>query len=448
MNKNHLRLLCGALALLLTGCASSPDAQVMDATVQVEVAQVQQDTLSTSSTYIGTISAEGTANVVAMVSGMVESVAVSAGDTVSAGDLLCSFDDESAQISLKNAQASYHSAQSSYENAQTGYASAQTGYRSAQESYHSAQESYNSAAANYGGEDLTLLTEQIRIAQENYDAAHALYEAGGMSRVEVDQALQALNSAEASLESARASLNSAQSGVQSAQIGVESAQVNMESAQVGIASAQAGMESAQVGVESAEHQLSLYHLTAPVSGVVEAVNVIANNFTSSGTVAFVISNAQNKTVTFYVTDEVRQNLSAGQLVTISARNLTYQGTVSEISGVVDASTGLFQVKALVDSAQDLPDGLSVSVTTVSSVAQDAMIVPSDALYFDGGVAYIYLVRDGKAVRTEVNTALYTRESTAVTEGLNTGDTIITSWSSTLKDGAAVRIAGQNEEVTE
>jgi multidrug efflux pump subunit AcrA (membrane-fusion protein) len=110
--------------------------------------------------------------------------------------------------------------------------------------------------------------------------------------------------------------------------------------------------------------------------------------------------------------------------------------------VVDASTGLFQVKALIDGAQDLPDGLSVSVTTVSSVAENAVIVPSDALYFDDGVAYVYLVRDGKAVRTEVDEALYTRQSTAVSKGLSEGDVVITSWSSMLKDGVSVRVYEQ------
>ena len=55
-------------------------------------------------------------------------------------------------------------------------------------------------------------------------------------------------------------------------------------------------------------------------GVVEAVNVTQNNFAASGQVAFVISNGNNKTVTFYVTDSVRQTLTPGQAVTV-----TYNG---------------------------------------------------------------------------------------------------------------------------
>lgn len=116
--------------------------------------------------------------------------------------------------------------------------------------------------------------------------------------------------------------------------------------------------------------------------------------------------------------------------------------------MVDAATGLFQIKALIDGAQDLPDGLSVSVTTVSSVARDAIVVPNDVLYFDNGTAYVYLVQNNQAVRTEVEVALYTQESAAVTGGLTDGDVVITSWSSTLKDGTPIQLSEQTEQQAE
>ena len=385
MNRTRSALLCCALVLALSGCQEQVEEPVLDTTVTVETTAVQTGDLSTQSTYIGTISAEGTASVVAMVSGNVEQVAVSVGDTVTAGDLLCRFDDESALLSLQNAQAAVSSA----------------------------QESYNSAVANYGGADLPLLQEQLRLAQDNYDDTLALLEIGAASQAEVDQAHQTLLSAQAGVEAARASLNSAQ----------------------------AGIRSAQVGVESAQYQLSLYNLTAPISGVVEAVNVTENNFAASGTAAFVISNGSNKTVTFYVTDSVRQTLTPGQAVTVNYNGQTYEGAVTEIGGVVNAQVGQFQVKAVIDGAQDLPDGLSVELTTTAHQANGAVLVPSDAMFFEDGVAYVYLLQDGKAVRSDVTIGLYTADEIAVTDGLTPGDQVITTWSASLRDGADVRLAG-------
>lgn len=185
MDRKLSVLLCGALTLALAGCQAPVEEPLLDPTVTVETTAVRAGDLSTQSTYIGTISAEGTASVVSMISGNVEQVAVAVGDTVSAGDLLCRFDDESARLSLQNAQAAANSA----------------------------QESYNSAVSNYGGTDLPLLQEQLRLAQDNYDDTLALLEIGAASQVEVDQAHQTLLSAQAGLEAAQASLNSARAGI-------------------------------------------------------------------------------------------------------------------------------------------------------------------------------------------------------------------------------------------
>ena len=134
MKRTISAVLCAALALTLAGCAEEKE-PMLDQTVTVETTAAQPGELSTESTYIGTISAEGTASVVSLVSGNVEEVMVSVGDTVSAGDPLCRIDDESARLALQNAQAAYQSA----------------------------QESYNSAQAGYGGADLPVLEELLRL---------------------------------------------------------------------------------------------------------------------------------------------------------------------------------------------------------------------------------------------------------------------------------------------
>ena len=184
MKRTISAVLCAALALTLAGCAEEKE-PMLDRTVTVETTAAQTGELSTESTYIGTISAEGTASVVSLVSGNVEEVMVSVGDTVSAGDPLCRIDDESARLALQNAQAAYQSA----------------------------RESYNSAQAGYGGADLPVLEEQLRLAQDNYEDTQHLFEMGAASQAEVDQANQALLSAQAGVEAARAGLSSARAGI-------------------------------------------------------------------------------------------------------------------------------------------------------------------------------------------------------------------------------------------
>ena len=410
-------LLCAALSLCLTACAPKEEAVVMDPTVTVRAVTVQTGSLSTEGTYVGTVSAEGTAAVVPLVSGEVEKVHVSVGDTVTAGQALCVFDDTSARLQLASAQASYQNALVGVENAQAGI--------------KSAQESYQSAAANYGvNEDgqLAIVESQLKMARDNLEATKALFEIGAASQIEVDQAQQSADTAEAGLQAAQAQLAAARAGV--------------SQAEAGLSSGQAGVQSAKVGLSSAEYQLSLYHLAAPISGVVEAVNVTEHNFAASGNVAFVISNAKNKTVTFYVTNEVKRDLRQGQAVTVTAQDTSYSGTVTEISGVVDAAVGLFQVKAVIADADDLPDGLAVQLTTTSHAVEGEIVVPNDALYYNNGAPYVYLLRDGKAVQTEVAVGLHNAEYTVVLDGLTAGDQVITTWSAALRDETPVRLEQQ------
>ena len=388
MKKTYFSL-CLLLALTLAGCGAAPEEPVLDPTVTVETAAAQLGKLGAEGRYVGTVSSEGTATVVALVSGRVEEVAVSVGDQVSAEQLLCRFDDESARLTMSNAQAAYQAAQGSY----------------------------NSLRASYGGTadgSLKVLEEQVRMAQENYDNAQTLLEVGAVSQVEVDSARQTLLTAQSALNAAQAGLEQARSGLQQA----------------------------QVGLDSAQYQLTLYHLTAPISGVVEAVNVLENNFTPSGTAAFVISNAENKTITFYVTNEVRKTLRQGQEVTVSNSGERYTGSVTEISGVVNPGTGLFQVKAVAEEAQALPDGLTVELSTTAYIQENAVLIPSSAVYFQDGNAYVYLAEGEVARRRDVAVGLYTAETIAVTEGLSGGEEIITSWSAGLKDGAPIRLAAE------
>lgn len=399
--KRGVSALCLVSMLLLSACGGKEAAEtVMDTSVSVTSATAQTGTLSTDGTYVGSVSSEeGTASVMALVSGNVEEVAVKVGDSVQYGQLLCRFDDESAQLALQNAQASYQSVLAGIESARLNYESA--------------------LAGQGGGEDgeLKLLQEQVKTAEKNYSDTQALFEIGAASRLEVDTVRQTLMAAQA---------------------GLESAEIAMDAARAAVRQAETGLLQAQAGLDSAEYQVSLCRLTAPISGTVEAVNVVKNNFTPSGTAAFVIAGVNNKTVTFYVPNEVRASIQPGQSVSVTNAGKSCQGTVSEVGGIVTAD-GLFRVKAILNNAVDLPDGISVELTTAAYLEEDAVLVPTNALCFDtGDAAYVYLVQNGKAVRRDVTIGFYSAETAAIIEGLEGGEEVIVTWSAGLKDGAPIR----------
>lgn len=226
---------------------------------------------------------------------------------------------------------------------------------------------------------------------------------------------------------------------------LDSALINMETSQIGIDSAQISMDAAQISIDSAKYKLGLYTLKAPVSGVVEQVNVTANNLGSTNQASFVITHPDSKTVVFYVQDDVRKELKIGQKVTIFCNNEKYAGSINEIGVAVDVQTGMFQVKAGITNGKEIANGTQVELITVAHEEDDALIIPLDAVYFEDGVPYIYIYGDGVAIKTEIDIALHDAEKIVTTNKELAGKEIITSWSSNLQDGAKVHKSGEEEK---
>lgn len=84
----------------------------------------------------------------------------------------------------------------------------------------------------------------------------------------------------------------------------------------------------------------------------------------------------------------------------------------------------------------------MELTTTAYRANGAVLVPSDAVYFDEGSSYVFVSENGTAVRTPVTMGLYTADTIAVTDGLLPGTEVITTWSASLQDGAPIRLADE------
>ena len=68
----------------------------------------------------------------------------------------------------------------------------------------------------------------------------------------------------------------------------------------------------------------------------------------------VISGEGEQRVSFSVTERVAKNLSVGDEIRIEKDGAEYRGFITEVSGMVDAATGMFKVKASMDQADEVP----------------------------------------------------------------------------------------------
>ncbi len=220
----------------------------------------------------------------------------------------------------------------------------------------------------------------------------------------------------------------------------KAAALGINSAEATVNSAKVGVEGAQVAVDSAEYQLDMYTLTAPIDGVIEAVNVGEHDFASPGTPAYVISNKNAMAVTFYVSEGIRNTLSAGQKISVDRNGKLYSAAITEIGSMVDQNTGLFMIKASVSgSDESLLTGCSVKVTVDTYSQDNALLIPYDAVYYDDSQAYVYVAVGNTVERRDIETGIFDEQTITVLSGLTAEDQLITSWSANLREGAEISI---------
>lgn len=468
-------------ALLLTGCSGAEAAVPMDTTVTVETQTVSTGALALEESYMAEISTEKSVSVFPKVSGVVKEVLVSAGDTVQAGDVLCRFEDAGG-VGISQAQASLN-----YQELLKSRTPAATVSGTVSETYVRDGDSVTAGApllrivsdtdvvANflftYANPGDFFVGQQATVFVSGFDGSVqgtvvgipegtstvSTGASGCMVRVKINNPgaltdsgsfmAQAVVGNYTSFGMTSLAMNGA-STVYAAASGTVSGFTKLVGSAVTAGerlctissdALDAQIESARLSLASTNLAAGNYTLTAPISGLVEEVNVTANNVAPSGA-AVVISASSDRTATFYVPDGVAEALTQGQAVTVENQGERYTGSISEIGVAVDAASGLFKIKATLPDAQGLSNGKTVSLITAARSEDNTVLIPTDALYFDGGEAYVYLARNGTAVRTPVTVGLYSAEQTAVTGGLSAGDELITTWSAGLKDGAAIRQA--------
>lgn len=501
--------LVATLCVSATACGKNKEtAQVSKVSVEVENPQMGE--LTSDTTYIGNVEPQQQVYVMPKLSGTVTQVNYKVGDTVKEGDVLFKIDDEAYQLQMDSAQAAYNTAQAGATAATSGARDLQNYQteeqirqlqknlndtyeskddmedsldelreqgKTASAQVASAQASVDSLSQSLGvqKQDLAAKQEAMEAAKADYDAtpsdtdketayntAKAEYEAASAT---VTATSSQLALAKQGLSAAQAGVNTINSGKTQLKSGIDQIETSQDTLTDSLNTAKqaysitqnevypetdatyaAQLNQAAVGIESAQMQLDYCTVTAPISGVIEAINVEKEGMAAAGNVAYIISNKDSMTVTFDVAEAAKNTLNIGDHVIVERNGQTFDGSITEIGTMAGQQTKLFRIKATVTGAGDaLPNGVSVKVSATTEKEDNKMLIPFDSLYFSGGDAYVYCVEDNKLVRTSVTVGLMDDEHAVIEDGLTTDSLVVDNWSSKLRNGAEVEIVSLNGE---
>ena len=272
---------------------------------------------------------------------------------------------------------------------------------------------------------------------------------------QIDAAKSQMEAANASVQAASQQAATAQDAVnrmtplyESGDISVQSYNQTANSAKAAASQVDAAKAQAASAKLNYETQVEFATVTAPAAGVVQNQNMTLHGMVSQSSQLCVITGTGAKVVKFNVTEDVLQNLTLGQTVTVEKNGSSYSGTVTKLTKLVDPQSGLFPVEATLSGADALSDGSSTKLSLVAAKADHALLVPVDAVYYSGGNPYVYTYENGLVKRVFITTGISDDQYYEVTDGLDGTEQIVNSWTDDIYDGAEVRIVDANGPTTE
>ena len=208
---------------------------------------------------------------------------------------------------------------------------------------------------------------------------------------------------------------------------------------------------AGIELERAQVALADRAVRAPFAGVIGLAEVKPGDRVTPDTVLTTLDDRRQLRVAFELPERYLAALAVGRALSVSTTawpERRFDGRVAEIDSRVDAATRQIRLQAAVPNVGDrLRPGMSFSVRL--SLPGEALIaIPELALQWGREGAFVWTVRDGRAVkvrvrsvRREAGQVLIDPRADSRIEG---GETVVVEGVQRLREGLRVEIVGERQ----
>lgn len=147
--------------------------------------------------------------------------------------------------------------------------------------------------------------------------------------------------------------------------------------------------------------------------------------------------------TVFIEEEKIAGYKKGQKVIVrwdGVKGKDFYGTINKISMSSNPAARGFSVEILIGNEKDeLMPGIFVYVLTPVFSRPDAISIPRDSFFKESEKEFVYVAKDGAALKKEIKTGESIGNTVVVESGLNEGDILISEGRTLLTDGAKIRI---------
>jgi membrane fusion protein, multidrug efflux system len=222
-----------------------------------------------------------------------------------------------------------------------------------------------------------------------------------------------------------------------------------DEAQQALRIAEAQVDSAQAQLRNAQDQLSYTTLLADATGVVTAVGAEPGEVVRAGQMIVQLARQGGRDAVFDVPEGLILAGPRDPLVEITLSNdprVTATGRVREVSPQADPVTRTYQVKV---GITDPPAAMRLGATVTGSIklaAPPGIEVPASALTEANGRPAVWVVdpRSLAVSLRNVEVLRYDAATVVISQGLETGETVVTAGVQMLHPGQKVRLLGASQ----
>ena len=450
-------LAAGDLMAAVAGCGPAVPADAQQAgpsAIEVRTATAGYGTIDRQTEFVGRVEAAESIKVYATSQAKVLQTYVAPGEYVEKGTLLFELDTENLQTMAETARLQYEAALSGADTtiiqSKNAYDSAGSMYSTLKDNRDAIEDAWDSAREGWAA--VKKLLEAAGIA-EDADLEALLVDAKADGNEELVQLLtnaiqvrngytQAQNAYIQNYDKLDEQVDSARKSLITARDTYKNTKGDEEEGITGTVQTQVDL--AKISYDNAVKALNEAKVYAPVSGIVSAKNVSVSDMAAPGAPAYVIDQEGSAPmISFNLSEDGANALSVGSPVTVVYNGKEFEAQITELSNAANPQTGLYAAKA--QTSEPLGTSRSggvVKVKASTAKAEDALLLPLDMLEYDENQPFVYVYRDGTAVRVDVTTGISSADEVVILSGLTAEDQIITTWHPDLKDGAAVALAEQ------
>ncbi len=176
---------------------------------------------------------------------------------------------------------------------------------------------------------------------------------------------------------------------------------------------------------------------APFDGTIGLRNISVGAVVSASTLLATIRTNQEIKLDFYVPEKYSSVINAGMKVNFTMANgdKHYEAKVIATEHGIQNSTRNLKVRAMITSkSKELIPGAFANVNLRLGENPHALLIPSHAIIPEEENKSVIVARHGKAHFVTIKTGIRKTSMVEVTEGLSSGDTIMTSGILFLKEG--------------